>query len=347
MDTKTENPTIEAFSINKKKLLDIATQWDTLYKQSPTATVFQSREFFEFCTTQKFWTPFAFGVSEYGVLKGIIVGFIQHEGGKIKQFFTRRAIINGGPMLSGDIGDEALSALLKICAKGLKRKAIYIESRNLKDYEQYRDLFRSNNFKYNPHYNFQLPISTEEEPFLQFHKSLKRDLKTAWKRQITVCDDPTIEDVKTFYRILRLLYSTRVKTPLFPWEFFEAAYNNQLFHYTIAKSPQGEVVGGVLLARDSLQTGYEWFEAHDRTVEKTLFPSAVVCDAAIRYCPKSGVSMFDFMGAGSPGDRGYWVRDFKAKFGGTLVEHGRFIRILHYPRYYLGLIVVKIIKRKT
>lgn len=30
------------------------------------------------------------------------------------------------------------------------------------------------------------------------------------------------------------------------------------------------------------------------------------------------------MGAGVPNDGGYGVRDFKAKFGGELVEYGRF-----------------------
>ncbi len=30
------------------------------------------------------------------MLKGVIAGYIQKDGGKVKQFFSRRAIVNGG-----------------------------------------------------------------------------------------------------------------------------------------------------------------------------------------------------------------------------------------------------------
>ena len=49
---------------------------------------------------------------------------------------------------------------------------------------------------------------------------------------------------------------------------------------------------------------------------------------SIDYACKNGIEKFDFMGAGSP-DEDYGVRDFKAKFGGSLVEPGRFIQ--HIP----------------
>jgi len=51
------------------------------------------------------------------------------------------------------------------------------------------------------------------------------------------------------------------------------------------------------------------------------------------------------MGAGKP-DEGYGVRDFKAKFGGELVEHGRFIHINQPVLYTIGKQAVKFLKRK-
>lgn len=48
--------------------------------------------------------------------------------------------------------------------------------------------------------------------------------------------------------------------------------------------------------------------------------------AAIEYGLKNHLKIFDFMGAGKPSED-YGVRDFKGKFGGELVEHGRFIKI--------------------
>lgn len=51
------------------------------------------------------------------------------------------------------------------------------------------------------------------------------------------------------------------------------------------------------------------------------------------------------MGAGEPGVP-YGVRDFKAEFGGQLVEHGRFIHICKPMLYRIGKLGVKFLKRK-
>ena len=66
----------------------------------------------------------------------------------------------------------------------------------------------------------------------------------------------------------------------------------------------------------------------------------------IDYATKNNFQMFDFLGAGSP-NKNYGVREFKSKFGGELLNHGRFIRInkkylykieyLIYSRKFLSL----------
>jgi lipid II:glycine glycyltransferase (peptidoglycan interpeptide bridge formation enzyme) len=50
------------------------------------------------------------------------------------------------------------------------------------------------------------------------------------------------------------------------------------------------------------------------------------------------------MGAGKP-DEAYGVRDFKAKFGGKLVEHGRFLFVCKPLLYKIGILGVKILKK--
>lgn len=49
------------------------------------------------------------------------------------------------------------------------------------------------------------------------------------------------------------------------------------------------------------------------------------------------------MGAGKP-DEGYGVRDFKKKFGGMLVEDGRYLAVLNPVLYNVGKIGIKILK---
>jgi lipid II:glycine glycyltransferase (peptidoglycan interpeptide bridge formation enzyme) len=51
------------------------------------------------------------------------------------------------------------------------------------------------------------------------------------------------------------------------------------------------------------------------------------------------------MGAGKP-DEGYGVRDFKAKFGGELVEHGRYLYLCKPMMYKLGKKIIEQLKKR-
>jgi lipid II:glycine glycyltransferase (peptidoglycan interpeptide bridge formation enzyme) len=66
--------------------------------------------------------------------------------------------------------------------------------------------------------------------------------------------------------------------------------------------------------------------------------------AAMEYALLNGMALFDFMGAGSP-DEAYGVREFKSRFGGEEVEHGRFILILNPIMYSVGKIGLKILAK--
>ena len=96
------------------------------------------------------------------------------------------------------------------------------------------------------------------------------------------------------------------------------------------------------------QTGkclYEWFVCGRDGEWKTVFPSSVATYAGIRYAAEHSMPRFDMMGAGTP-DEAYGVRDFKARFGGKEVEHGRFLNVLSAPMYNIGKLGVKILKRR-
>lgn len=79
------------------------TAWEELIAQSSTANFFQTKECYDFYSGLSFLEAFVFGVTENGCLKGIVVGYIQKDGGKLKQYFSRRAIVTGGALLADDI----------------------------------------------------------------------------------------------------------------------------------------------------------------------------------------------------------------------------------------------------
>lgn len=303
---------------------------------------FQTEECFSFYRSLGFIEPFRCLVERDGVEKGRMVGYIQKDGGRLKQFFSRRAIINGGPMLADDITEDELMGLLTKCKQELKKKAIYIETRNFDDYARYKEIFSSAGFNYEPHYNFVIALTSEDEMFSAMSQNHRRSVKGALKNGAFVVDEPSASDISAFYELLHNLYENKVKAPLFPESFFQKL--NQIGRVIVVKDELQQVVGGIAMAVGK-DVCYEWYVCGADERNKKIHPSTLATYAGMRYAVTHGFARFDFMGAGAPNDGGYGVRDFKAKFGGQLVEHGRFKCVLNKPLYLVGTLGVKIIKR--
>lgn len=304
---------------------------------------FQSDECLNFYRSLSFVEPFECVVERDGGVKGRIVGYVQKDGGRIKQFLSRRAIINGGPMLADDITVAEIQELLNSCSQRLKGNAIYVETRNFADYGLYRDAFGKCGWQYEPHYNFHVDTSSMEVVEANLGKSRKRDIRTSFRDGATIGEAESLDEVKALYDILESLYATKVKTPLFPFEFFEKLYAEQWGRIFVVRF-EGCIVGGTVCVCGG-DTIYEWFACGEDGISKSVFPSTLATYAGIKYAAENGYKRFDMMGAGAPGDGGYGVRDFKAKFGGELVEHGRFKYVIDPFLYKLGTLGVKILKK--
>ncbi len=319
-------------------------QWEELQETSLTRSFFQTRECYDlYASNPGFMIPFCVAVLEDNVLKGVIIGYIQRDGGKIKQFFSRRAIINGGPLLADSISEEAFTFLVTVCKKILKGKAIYIESRNFEDFTKYKHLFERCGFCYVPHVNFHIDTSTEEVIEKNLGKSRKRDIRVSLRDGAEIVEDPSVDEVRAFYLILYSLYKTKVKTPLYPLSFFERLYNKKYSKFLLVRY-ENRIVGGTVCVGLPDYAIYEWFACGEDNLYKNIHPSTVATYAGIRYAARHNFQYFDMMGAGKPNEH-YGVREFKAKFGGKLVEHGRFQAVLNPFLYEIGKIGVKIIKK--
>lgn len=319
-------------------------QWNDLISSSMTRSFFQTKECYDlYAANPEFMKPFCFAVEDCNNLKGVIIGYIQADGGKVKRYLSRRAIINSGPLLAQDITDEALTMLLVECRKRLQGKAIYMEFRNFEDYSKYKDVFERCGFKYVPHLNFHIDTTSEDIVNQNIGKSRKRDIRTSFRDGAEIVENPTIEDVRDFYAILNNLYINKVKTPLYPISFFEHLYRQDYSRFLLVRL-NGRIVGGTVCVCLSGYAVYEWFACGEDGVHKNIYPSTVATYAGIRYAAQNGYQHFDMMGAGKPGED-YGVRDFKAKFGGQLVEHGRFLNVLNPILYNIGKVGVKMMKK--
>lgn len=319
-------------------------EWGALVDASPVASWFQTSEAYQFYESFPFLESFVIGVENEGRLKGIVAGCIQKDGGKLKQFFTRRAIINGGPLLAGDITEEELRCLLRALKSHLGRKAIYIETRNFNDYSPWRQVFETCGFTYEPHYDIWVDTSDMNVVNDHLGKSRKRDVRVSLRDGATLVSQPTIGQVRDYYLILSELYRTKVKTPLFSMAFFEKLHQLPSSVFLLVEYER-EIVGGTVCVALQGKVLYEMYACGKDGVHKNIFPSELATYAGLQYAAEHGMSRFDMMGAGKPDDGGYGVRDFKLKFGGELVELGRYIHVCNRMLYGIGKLGVKILKK--
>jgi len=308
----------------------------------PNGNFFQSTLYFNFIKSLPQYEPISIVVQDdEGNITGSLIAVIQKEKSFIKSKFSRRCIVIGGPILEKD-NEKVMDLLLQELVKIVKKRSIYIEFRNLFDLSEYGNIFLKNGFRFREHYNFILQIETVEENFKKLNENRKRQIKKALKNNVEIIVPKDKNEIRDFYIILKKLYSEKVKKPLPEFNFFEEFFlKKNLGKYFLIKN-NNRVIGGIMspIYKDTI---YEWYIGGLDQELKNQSPSVMATWAAIEYGAKNGLSYFDFLGAGSP-NSDYGVRDFKSKFGGKLVQYGRFLRINNPLLYQIGKWGLKVIK---
>lgn len=313
--------------------------WARFIDSHPQGNVFQTPPFHSFISADPAYRPFvAAAISgENGAVGGILQGIVQREKG-LASHFSRRAIVWGGPLVRDD--DERITSALLDAAIGLlKREVIYLEFRNLFDLKRQRGTFERLGFRYEEHCNFHVALSDRERVRRRYSKNRLRQIKKSGDRGASVREAASLEDVREFYSILRDLYARKIRKPLPGRSFFEGFFASGFGVYLVVEH-QGRIIGGIMCPFDHRKV-YEWYVCGLDGEVPDVHPSVLATNAAIEWGLERRMSCFDFMGAGAPG-QDYGVREFKARFGGELVEHGRYRAIFSPFLYFLGKSAVKV-----
>ena len=316
-------------------------QWQALVDQSSTATWFQTPEAYEFyMSVLHEMTPFVYALQCDGHLKALLCGYVTKEQCPLKQFFTRRAIVVGGILVADNTTDKQLQSLLLEVKERLHSKAIYLEFRNLHDCSRWHQAFKQAGFTYQPHLNIHVTCNTTHS----MSDQRIRQVKKAIKNGVEIAEAQSEQEIRDWYQILKQLYRTKVRTPLWSEEFFLQFYRNGVGKYLFVKF-NGKVIGGMMCPVFNNKAIYEWYVCGLDEEYRELYPSVIATYAAIEYAKKQNIEIFDFMGAGKP-DIPYGVRDFKMEFGGELVEHGRYLYVHNTLLYKFGVWNVNQLKNR-
>lgn len=308
------------------------TKWQKLCDSSAYGSPFQTPEFFKFFNSVYGLSADVFAVEENHKIICLAIVTVQKEHG-FKAWFSRRGIIYGG-FLAGDNG-ETLEFLLIGMSKFYQKKLIYLEIRNYFDYSKYARQLTHAGFRFIPWLNFQLHVSSVEAMQKTMSKSRLRHIKKAVNYGATWKAADKLEDISAFYTILKDLYKNKIKKPLFPLDFFIAFFKANVGKFLLVYY-EDKVIGGIMCPVFNNKTIYEYYVCGLDQDYKNQYPSVMATWAAMEYAAQNNIKVFDFMGAGSP-DEAYGVREFKARFGGKEVEHGRYLKILNPVLYQVGV----------
>jgi len=311
------------------------TAWKDFLLRNKHSTPFQSYEFYCFVNSVRNLSAHAIAVIDSDLINALAVVTLQRECG-LKGFFSRRAIIYGGPLINDNL---ALDILLKNINRLTKRRAIYTEIRNFSDYKKYNNIFDYGGYKIIPYLNFRISTSDYGRLIKSISASRLRQIKKAKKQNVRWKVADSINEVKAFYNILVNLYERKIRKPLFPLEFFENFFKSDLGKYLVVIY-EDNIIGGIMCPILENRSIYEFYICGLDSEYKEQYPSVMATWAAIEYANQNNIALFDFMGAGKP-DEAYGVREFKARFGGEQVEYGRFLKINNHILYNIGKIALK------
>jgi len=321
----------------------IASGWNEFVKAHPDGNIFQYPQTFELFSQVPGYTPYVTGVinASSGELCGILMSVLQEEPVFYRRL-TARSIVWGGPLADNQ---EIALLLLKHYVNRIRKRAIYTQFRNLFSCEDLSTAFTRAGFTYLEHLNYQVKTRVELPAHLleKMSKSRARQIR----KGLTNCEltEATDEnEVVGFYDLLRRLYKEKVGKPLPPLEFFTGFQKTMvpagLGKFLLVRKEE-RIIGGIMTPMTPGKAIYEWYIAGMDKEYKDEYPSILATWYAILEGHRMDMEHFDFLGAGKP-SMDYGVREFKSKFGGELVNFGRF-EMIHRPLLMkLGTLGLKI-----
>lgn len=305
--------------------------WSEFVAHHPENTVFQSPDMFDFYQKVKYYTPHIFlAKDERDSIQGVLLAVIIREYSGWKGRLSSRTVVYGGPLLGKKDAHKVLKALLETLTSRLKRRSVYIQFRNFIEWpHEMVPVFESCGYRFTDRLNLLVNTTDKEKTEKAISKTKLRQIKNGLANGSIIRAPENIDEVRTFYGLLKNIYQNRVRKPLPDLTFFEQFYNmSQVGKLGIIRLivAHDEIIGGVVSPVTGKRNIYEWYVFGLDELHKKKYPSILATWAPIDYALENKLEHFDFMGLGTP-LKPYGVRDFKLHFGKNTTNPGRFSKI--------------------
>lgn len=298
-------------------------KWDLYVLKHAKGTIFQMTSYLA-CHSRQFKSEsFGFAAVDGGEIVGLVAGIILYNYFFPISFLTRRAVIEGGPIANDKCIEERLVAAV---TEYTKRRTIYTQFRNLWDMSVICSAMEKLRYQYEPHLDILHNLTPDKECIIKGVSKNKRGNVHKSLNKGTVFREAEEPEWGECINLILGTYK-RVGLPCQSRSYFMNSFKSMSdFVRVFVLELDGIIVGTrvELCFKDLI---YDWYAGADERY-KNYYPNDVLPYSILLWGKENGYKSFDFGGAGRP-DVPYGVRDHKLKFGGQLVEYGRFERINH------------------
>lgn len=302
-------------------------EWRQFVDRNPMGNIFHTPEMFAVFQNTKGYQPELWAARDDD--KQLLVLFspvrISVNNGPLRALTTFAVAYGSILCAQCDKASEGLRNLLNAYQKEARSRSVYTELRNCRPMDEYQPLLEQLRFDYEDHLNYIISLDgSPEAVFNNIGKRTQRNIKRGINQgRVTIEEVNDRSGIDTSYELLRKTYHL-AQVPLADRSLFEAAYKllhpKGMLRVTLAKVESTPVATSLeLLYKDTI---YGWYGGMDRAYG-SYNPNELLMWDILRWGSENGYKNYDFGGAGKP-DEGYGVRDFKAKFGGSLVCYGRY-----------------------
>jgi serine/alanine adding enzyme len=314
-----------------------ATRWAHFASEHPRGTIFHTPEITDVFLGTRGYSPIVLAaVDEQGDILALLTSVTVQTLPDPIGCFASRSIFYAEPICRDSAeGRSALRAIIGEHHRRIKRRVLFTEVRPQAAPGPEADPLIESGYDYEAYLNYLIDLSQPEQTlWRRMTNTCRANVRRAERHGVTVEEVETEEGVDTAVRILRKTYQ-RAQVPLADPSLFMRAFRilqpKSLFKIFLAHFEGIPVGTSVLLLYKN--TVYDWYSGIQRV--RSVYPSECITWHRILWGKRHGFAVYNFGGAGWP-NKAYGVRDFKLKFGGDLVDHGRYRRIYSPWRFTLA-----------
>ncbi len=300
-------------------------RWRNFIETHPQGNIFHTPEMYEVFTRAKGYHPQIWGaVDDHEEIYALFLPVLVTLSEGLMSRATTRAIAYGSILsVPTSQGQLALTELLMAYTTTIKSEALFTELRHLSDMNAFGEVLDQVGFRYEEHLNYLIRLDKPEEKILKSMSSSARKAVRRSERRGMMPEELHDQSLLPIhYGLLRQSYE-QAKVPLSDISLFRAVFDI-LVPKGMAKMLLARIEGDYAAASIELPYKdiiYSWYSGYDYAF-RHIYPNEGLVWYILKWGARNGYRYFDFGGAGHP-DEEYGPRDFKAKFGGKLVNFGR------------------------